>query len=253
MIVYMMIALTILMFVSWFFINNASARWFFGTLTTGLLLVLSIMLSANLGIHWGMEKRTVISTSQNIYTAGEVKSPVSTMIVRQIGTKSNNYVMIYRPEKSTQKATPHFVPDRKNIVSSDKKKATYKVDNVQNAQVVTKKTEWVFKSSAYKWLLSFDHNNHQLIKQWTVVQLPKESWIVMSASQAKKLAKAQKQIAPKKQAMVQQQMKQAIEQKFGRYMRAHPKANSAELKQYTDQVKTEMVMKSMKAAVKKAS
>ena len=169
MIVYMMIALTILMFVSWFFINNASARWFFGTLTTGLLLVLSIMFSANLGIHWGMEKRTVISTSQNIYTAGEVKSPVSTMIVRQIGTKSNNYVMIYRPEKSTQKATPHFVPDRKNIVSSDKKKATYKVDNVQNAQVVTKKTEWVFKSSAYKWLLSFDHNNHQLIKQWTVV------------------------------------------------------------------------------------
>lgn len=51
MIVYMLIIFTILMFVSWLFINNSALRWTIGTITTGLLLMLSVALSANLSMH----------------------------------------------------------------------------------------------------------------------------------------------------------------------------------------------------------
>ncbi|PAK87241.1 DUF4811 domain-containing protein [Lentilactobacillus parakefiri] len=253
MIVYMLIIFTILMFVSWLFINNSALRWTIGTITTGLLLMLSVALSANLSMHWGMEKKTTIDTSKNIETAGNIKSPVSTLIVKQIGTKSNNYVMIYRPTKTSLKPMSHFVPDKKDIVSSAKKKATYQVDNVRSTKLMTKKTEWVFKSPRYKWLLSFDHNDHQLIKQRTVLYLPKRLWVVMSVNQAQKLDRWQKSTGAKKQKMLQKQMRLAIKQKVGIYKRAHPKADSNALMRYTDQLKTEMTMRALKTALKTVS
>lgn len=190
MIIYILILLTFLAFlviISWLLIKNKQLRWILGIISTVLLLLASVAVSANLANHWGMKEKTVSLNSQQIYTAGQTSSPKNLLIVEQVGNKSNNYVMVYRTNKNDSEATAHFAPNEKNIIDSVKKQASYKVADVDHATEETTKTYWVWKSKLYEDLFKLEDNDNELIKQETIVTVPEDSWIVLTSEQAKEL------------------------------------------------------------------
>lgn len=186
MLIVLIIGLTGLTFMAWFLIRSPKLRKITGTVT--LLLLASCIggLSANLAVHWGMSPRTTVQTTHRIYSAGPSTIPNNLIIVRRLGTRAQNYVLIYRTTATQSQPRPHFVPDRKQLATATKKRATFRRQAVHRPSVTTTRREWVFKSAFYARFLTFDHNDHQLISERTTVTVPL-SWRVLTNQEARRV------------------------------------------------------------------
>lgn len=250
MVIILLAVFAILTFISWIKIENVPARVTSGLISGGLLLATVLMLVANFNNHFGMEKVTKTET-KTIYSAGGSKVPAGMMIAQALGTKSNNYVMIYA-DKENAKPTAHFVPNKKHIVEAVKKTATYKLIDADKATVTTKTTRLEWQNDFFKLMFGFGGEGHSLYKQQTVVKLPKDTWVVMTPAQSKAVQAKQKAAAanPAAAQAQQEQLKAAASAKIAAFMQANPKASQDEVKAYTTKVTAELTAEAMKAMLK---
>ncbi len=105
--------------------------------------------------------------------------------------------------KNRKKADTNFKPDEKHISEAVKKSATYKLVDDTKATVTTKTTRRVWSSDFYKLLFSVGGEQNELVKQNSVVSVPKDTWLVLTQNQVKKLS----QEAPAMQKQMEAQLK----------------------------------------------
>lgn len=185
MIVYLICALIVIVVCAWTMISNRPARVITGVLS-GIALICAVgALTMNTYSHYGMKKVTK-TTSHKIYSAAGSKSLAGILVAKKMGTKANRYVLVYADHKDG-KATTHNVPSTKHIINSTKKHASYQQTNTKEAKVVTKTTRWEWKNNTYKTWLSVGDQAGELHKQKTTVYVPKDTWLVLSPTQMKKL------------------------------------------------------------------
>jgi hypothetical protein len=242
------IVLTILVFVTWLLISNKLVRYILGTLSTLCLLILVIGIVANMNSHWGMKKETVTTKNEQIYTAGQKRSPAHILIANEIGNKSNNYVMAYRNHTNDDKPKAHFKPntDKSHLAESVKKTARYQQKNVDKATVKTKKTYWTWKSSWYQHLFSFNGDSRELITQKTTVTIPKDTWVVLNAQQLKQLQKQ----STSSNAQQQKAQKAEMAKKMASYKQQHSNVSKQQMKDYQQHLMSEMAVKQIKQQLK---
>jgi len=221
-----------------------------GTISLVLLLVTAIAMAANFNDHYGMKKVTT-TTTHEIYSAGGSKVPAGMLMAQSIGSKSNNYVLVYA-DKQNGKAKPHFAPNQKHIIEAVKKSATYKVADVDKATLTTKTTRWEWRNEFFKLMFAVGGEGHSLAKQSAVVTVPKDTWVVMTPAQAKQVQKQQATAAADSAAMQAQQaqMQAGVQAKVQAFMQAHPKASAQEVKDYTAQTTAALTANALKAMIK---
>lgn len=245
------IILTLCVFVSWLLIPHKVTRYVLGYISTVALLLMIIGITANMTHHWGMEKKVVTSDKKEIYSAGSKDSPVNMLIANEMGKNSNNYIMVYKNHSDDQKAETHFKPnmDKDHLSESVKHQATYEVKDTDKATTQTKKTVWVWKSDVYKSLFSFGHDNEELIKKTTVVTVPKDTWVVLDAQQAKQLQQSQQKESSKGNQAKQQQQKKAMQQLASHYKKQHPEASQQEINDYLNHQQQVQATKQIKKEI----
>lgn len=250
MIIIVLAVLAALTYISWFYIKSAPTRIVTGLISFGLLTATVFLLTANVNSHYGM-KNVTTTTEKTIYSAGGLKSPAGMLITQELGTKSGNYVMIFA-DCEDGKAKPHFVPNKKKMVEAVHKTATYKTADVDKATVKTVTTRREWQNDFFKWLLDFGGEGHSLVKQTTTVTVPKNTWVVLSAQQAKQVTAKQKAASQNKAAAVaqQKQMRDAIQAKVAAYIKANPKASANDVANYSKEATAEMTASAMKQLLK---
>ncbi|HCC00402.1 MAG TPA: DUF4811 domain-containing protein [Ruminococcaceae bacterium] len=253
MIIWCALILTVLTFLSWLVLPNKVLRILCGTITMVLLVISAVTISANIYGHWGMKKTTTTTAAKEIYSAGDSSSPANMLITQELGTKSDDYVLVYRDNKDAKEAKAHGTPDEKNITESVKKTVAYKTADVDTASVKTEKTYWKWKNDTFKFFFNLGDNNNELISQKTTVTVPKDTWAVLTADQAKELAKQQKAnpVPAAQQQQQQQQMKEAVTAAVGAYMQQNPTATQADIQKFTQKETAKIAVTSINSMLKK--
>lgn len=205
MIILILSIFTILTFYGFMFIKNRFASILVGGISIIILAVSTLGLTLHMTNNWGMKEVTT-TTKTPIYTAGETSASFGMLIKSEIGKSSGNYVFVYRQNKDDKNAKPHFVPDQKHIVNAVRKSATYKMVDSSTAQVVSTTTKREFSSNLMKMLFGIGDENNELVKQTNVVEVPKSSWIVLTADQAKELGTKMAAAQKEQQAAIQKQL-----------------------------------------------
>lgn len=231
MILYILIALTLLTFVSWLLIKNKGLRLALGSISTAALVVAVVAVSMHLYDHWGMVQTTT-SKEQTIYTAGDLNSPAGLLIVSEVGTDSDNYAMVFRDASDASEAATHFVPNQKDIVNAVKKSADYTTGAVDEATAKTETTTWTWKSDFFKGLFSL-MDNDELVSEKTTVTVPEDTWVVLTSDQAKKLSQLQSTTTSEEQAATQQQLQATVQNSVAQYIAQNPNATADEIASYT--------------------
>lgn len=241
------ILLTIFVFASWLLIPHKITRYILGSVFSILLLLIVIGIIANMTHHFGMEKQSTLTSTKEIYSAGSSESPVNMLIANEIGSNTDNYVMVFKNQKSDNKASVNFKPktDKKHLSNAIKTTASYKERDVDYATVQTSKTYWVWKSDFYKWLFKFgNENDKELISSHTIVSVPKDTWLVVNSDEAKKLKSMQQ--SQQSQNQIQSTLKKRIIQ----YKEKHPDAMKQELNNYIDKEKSKLAVQQIKKQIK---
>lgn len=188
-------------FFGFMFIQNRLVRWLVGG-TSFLLLAASVaMLTVHINDNWGMKEVTT-ATSRRIYTAGDKAAPYGLLIKSEIGKDTHNYVFVYRQNKTADKAEAHFKPDEKHISEAIKKTATYELVDDNKAMLTTQTTRRVWTSNFYKVLFGIGGEENELVKQHATISVPKNTWLVLTQNQVKKLS----QEAPEMKKQMAEQM-----------------------------------------------
>jgi hypothetical protein len=201
MIILIVALFTVLTFVGFMFIEKKALRYAVGGVSLFLLVLSVLGLTYHLTDYWGMKEVTK-TTEKEIYTAGDTSAAYGMVIDQEVGTKSGNYVFIYRDKKDDAKPETHFVPDEKHITDAVKKTAVYKMTSDKTAKVVTETTTRAFSSSLMKTLFGVGGEEGELVKEKTTVYVPEKTWLLLSADQAKELQEK----APQMQEEMQAQM-----------------------------------------------
>lgn len=200
---------TILTFVTWTLISKTIPRVIWGTISIIFLIWSIFFLTDHFVNHTGMKIQTQ-KTTQSIYTAGEPAAAYGTLIYKNIGKSK---ILIYRDKLTDQKASTHFIPDKKNITTAIKKMATYKVYSGKKAYLTTVTKRYIWKSKLYELLFGFAGEKGTLVSQLSTVKIPEKTWLILDDSQAKKLQR----LAPlmqekaKKQLQANPQMAQELQ------------------------------------------
>lgn len=170
------------------------------------------------------------------------------LIANKIGNNSNNYVMVYKDNPQDAKGSVHFKPnmDKKDISETVKQRAYYKLATVNHATVKTTKEYWVWKNKYYRYLFQFDDDNKKLIKQTSVVILPKDTWLVLNSNEAKILKNKQQSMTSDAQI----KMKKVLQSKMISYKEAHPKASKNEIQNYINKEKQRIATQQIKEMIK---
>ena len=233
MIILVMAVFAIGMFYSWLVLKNRAMRAVFGPIFTVLLIGAVWMTTSVFANNTGLTAKTT-TTTKRVYSA--------------LGSKADNYVLVYNDTADAKKPTVHGKPSSKvaDIPTGVKKEMTYKVADVKKATVRVESTRWEWKNAFWRVMFGIGGQGGKLKKQVTTVTVPKNTWVVMTADQSKKLQAAQKSAAPEAQAAQQAQMKSAIEAKVAAYMQANPKATPDQVKAYTTEQTAEMTATAMK-------
>ncbi|AEJ23231.1 membrane protein [Weissella koreensis KACC 15510] len=206
MMIFILIILAIFVFYAFVVLKKPMARLVFGLIGIILLIGAVALTTLNFHQHWGMKKVTT-TTTKKIYSAGPAESPVKLVITKQIGTKADDYVFIYRDHENDKEASAHFVPNQKKINSFIHSTAKYQVKDTDQATVTIKETRWRWDSDLAKLLFNFAGMDGILQKKEAIVTVPKNGWKAMTPEEAqataKKLAAMQKQQAALAQAQGQ--------------------------------------------------
>lgn len=234
MIIIVIILFLLFTYLSWFLVKARTVRWIAGCLSFMGLAASLLLLTGNFAWNWGM--KTVSKTqSQTIYTAGETAASYGILVKQELGTSSDNYVFVYRTEKSEKTAQAHFVPDKKGMINASKKSATYQLIDGNEASLTTTTTSRDFKNSLWKFLFDIGQAK-PLISEKSVVKVPKTSWMVLTETQAKELQeKAPELIAQAKQAEATAQTQFEAQLKEKLTQAAQTGATNAELAEIQSQ------------------
>jgi hypothetical protein len=203
MIILIIALFTICSLISFFFIKNSKLRWLCGCLSVLLLAGSVLLLVANFAWNWGT-KEVITEKTQTIYTAGQTSAPYGVLVASEIGTKSDDYAFTYRSSKNGKVAT-HFVPDTANVINAVKIKTTYKTSSSLSAKITTKTTRRQFSSGFTKLLFGIGGGQNALVKKKVTVTVPKATWLVLTADQAKELSTKAPQIEAAAQAQIAQE------------------------------------------------
>lgn len=241
MIIPILAVVAILTYLAWIRIEPLAWRVPLGLISGTVFVALVMLLLVNFDRHYGMEKVTKTETHQ-IYSAVGDKLPIGVLVTKELGTKADNYVLVYADKKDA-KATPHFVPDTKHMVQAVKKSATYREANVAQATVTTTTTRWEWRNKVFEFLLGFGGEGGTVAKQSSVVTMPKSSWLAVTDKQAKQLTKLQ----GAQDTAQQQALQQVVAEQVMAYREVNPMATPAELAKVEQKVTTETTV----AAVKK--
>lgn len=114
MIIPILAVVAILTYLAWIRIEPLAWRIPLGVISGTVFVALVMLLLVNFDRHYGMKKVTRAETQQ-IYSAVGDKLPIGILVTKELGTKADNYVLVYANE-AEDKATPHFVPDTKHMV-----------------------------------------------------------------------------------------------------------------------------------------
>lgn len=202
MIILVITLFTLLTFFGFMYVKGRTARLFAGGISVVLLALTVLAFTLHFNQHWGMKEVTK-TTSHEIYTAGEAKAPYGMMIKSEIGKNTGNYVLVYRNDQTSAKPDTNFVPDQKNIIEAVKKSASYKLVDTDTAKVVTTTTRYKFSSGFMKLLFGMGGEENSLVKESSVVEVPKDTWLVLTQDQVKTLTEK----APEMQKEAEAQLK----------------------------------------------
>ncbi|GAK30478.1 hypothetical protein WOSG25_030750 [Weissella oryzae SG25] len=245
MILIIMLILAILTFVSWAFIKKTNLRITLGTISMVLLFVTVGALNLNIAHHFGMEKVTT-SKKSAVYSASPA-SPAGMLIAQRLGTKADNYVLVYSASATAKKPTTFGVPDKSHITTAVKERTTYRLADVDDASAKTVTVRWEWKNNFYKLLFEVGGQGGELVSRVKTVTVPKATWVVMTPQEAKTMQaqQAQAQSNPAAAAAQQSQMKMAVEAKVAAYMQAHPRAQQSEIQAATKTATAEAIKHSL--------
>ncbi|MCL2113573.1 DUF4811 domain-containing protein [Lactococcus protaetiae] len=196
------IAFAVLTFYGFMFLKKRTVRWTVGGISILLLAASVGLLTLHIKDNFGMKEVTNV-TSHQIYTAGDKNAPYGMMIKAEIGKNTNNYVLIFRNEANQTKPDTNFKPDEKHIVEAVKKTATYKLADIDTAKVTTTTTRRKFSSNFMKMMFSLGGEQNELVKQHSVVSVPRDTWLVLTQEQVEKLTKE----APAMQKQMEAELK----------------------------------------------
>jgi hypothetical protein len=101
-------------------------------------------------------------------------------------------------------------------------------------------------------MFGFGGEGHSLAKQTHVVTVPKDTWVVLTADQAKQVQAQQKTAAadPAAAAAQQAQLKTAVQTKVTAYVTANPSASQAQITAYTQKVTAQLMADAIKTTLK---
>lgn len=185
-------------FFGFMYLDKDVWRAFVGGLSL-LLLTLSVMLlTLHIKDNWGMEKRTSTET-KIVYTAGPLDVGFGMLLKSEIGKDTHNYVLVYRTNKKDKEPTAHFQPDEKHLVETLKKTADYKRTDESEAKLVIRTVRWQFKNSFMRFLFGIGNEEGKLVSEHARAYVPKDTWLVLTQEEAKKLQAA----APTMQAQLE--------------------------------------------------
>ena len=155
--------------------------------------------ATDLGICYGQvatdDKSNEITAIPDLLDKISVKGCLISIDAMGTQTAIANKIIKKQADKD---AKPHFVPDTKHATEAVKKTATYQLAGVKEAQVKTTIKRYVWKSKTAKLLYGFGGESGELVSQKSVVQVPKDTWLVLSKEQSEKLP----DIAKKMQAQL---------------------------------------------------
>ncbi|AUT04977.1 hypothetical protein SPSF3K_00236 [Streptococcus parauberis] len=210
MILFLIIISTILSFITWMYIQKTGLRYLLGSLSLLLLLASTFILTDHFVNHTGMKTETKV-TEKAIYTAGDTKAAFGLLLNQKIGSKSDHHVLIYRDQKEQEKAKAHFIPNKKKISQAIKKTANYKMADTDKAIVITTTKRYVWASDFAKMMYGFGDENHELISEKAQVIVPKDTWLVLTPKQAKKLANLVPQLKAQQEKAMKANPKMAMQ------------------------------------------
>lgn len=185
MIIWVIFILLILMVLAWTLIPNKGLKIIAGVALAIAMTGATTLLTLTLKDHYGMRQVTTIK-QKKVYSAGGDKSPAGVLITTKIGPKDKKHMVLVYQDTKKGKAKAHFIPKQKHITESIKRESYYKKANVKKAKLVTKTTRWRWKSGPYKFWFNLGQDN-ELVKETNSLMVPKDTWLVLSAKQAKKL------------------------------------------------------------------
>lgn len=170
----------------------------------GIVFLASLtLITLNVTNHFGMETVTTVKSQALVSSA--TSKDFNVLLYQPLGNGKEK-VYLYRTNEE----------QKKPIVSkTDKTSFTIKQSNNNDAKVIIKKYEWVYKNDFYKLLFGIADNNHEYIKQHYRFEIP-NSWPVLSVNQAKAFAKLMKEnndkIKADAQTFIKEQVMKAMKQ-----------------------------------------
>ena len=187
MIIYIIIALLVAMILAWTCLPTRLLKFTIGGLLTILVALATVQLTLTFTDHLGMRQVTTTSTSQ-IYSATGKQSPAGILIANRIGKKDNQHqVLVYQDDEDSQ-ARAHFVPNQKHMTESIKRRVKVVPANVDKATLTTKTTRWQWRSERAKQWFNVGQAG-ELVKEENIVKIPRDTWVVLSTKQMKKMQK----------------------------------------------------------------
>ncbi|MFS1663752.1 DUF4811 domain-containing protein [Streptococcus sp. zg-JUN1979] len=186
MIIVLIIATTLLTFVSWCLISSKTWCYLLGSLSLITFVASIYALTDHFVNHTGMALKTDTST-QTIYSAAPNQNYYNLLLYSPIGKKATDTILIYRDKASDKTASKHFVPDMKNPTEAIKISSNFTYANVPLATLTTKKTHYTFTSKLAKLLYGFAKEDKELISESNLVTLPQDNWIALTPEQNQSL------------------------------------------------------------------
>lgn len=244
MIIIIIAIFTLLTFFSFMFIKNSTPRWIAGGISFICLALTVALLAFHITEHWGMKEVTQTRT-QEIYSAGPSAMSFGLLITQKMGDQT---ILVYKTstdakttamsaQLNTDSTSTTFLKDNAALKNT---KSSYKMVDGGSAQLVTSTTKRKFSSSFTKLLFGFGGEQNESVKTSKTAVLPKDSWLVLTADQAKTLeakqaelesqaAQAQKQLQAALAAAPTAEVRAAIEAQAKAKM--SPAAQIAQIKQ----------------------
>lgn len=220
----MILIIAVLSVVAFAFTNIfAKKSWqtFLSVIFAGVFILSLSLIVANDHYHYGMEKETV-TTTKTLTSSGS-NSPINMLLYQPLGNGTEK-VYLYKTNES-QKKLSHTGTDK--VVNKVKEHAT---DN----QIMTEKTRWVYQNNTMKTLFGLTSKNKEEIKEVNTFDIS-DNWLVLSTTQAKKLAKLVKE----NQATMQTEAQAFVTEKIKTALMANPNLTADQQKQIQDQATAE--------------
>lgn len=236
MIIAIMFVTMLLFFVSAMFIKSQPWRTTLSTVFAVIFVVSTGLMTANYSHHFGMHQVTTTKT-QTVYPA-RPGAPLA--LYQPLGTDGSEQVLIYR--KNAQQSHLNHTP------ASEHTKATIKLANRANVQMVTRTTRWQTKPGLSSFLFKDVGTSGKIVHQKITITYPK-TYVKVTTKQAKRLAKVSR-------SRMQSQQAQAAAKAYviGQVQAArvkHPRMSAAQLKRVQQQAQMQYQARLIRQAIQK--